>query len=422
MSLALKESVSTADAGAAENPETLPNNPAPPVDSDQADRAQSGQQATTASRRRELPWLLRHHPTLYLVLSAALAGVGYGFLLFFPALAAAMAVSLAAGFMGASSSTGWAGIALQGLLLALGAAGSYAAWRLRFLPPSGVELTAQSSPQLFKLLDELGEIFGHPRIDRVVLRDRFEVRVVSTPRNGFPFAPVRTLIVGLPVLQTLSPLDVHVLLARRLGQLSGRDGRVHSWLFLLRDLWVQYRVNCSIQQSPLSKLLWVFFRFYSPLYQGFTAAIARVSELAADRYALDSINDRDTVRGITAQAVTEDFLAQIFWPKMEALAQEGAVATLRPHSQMARVVQGGIPRDEVQAALRRVWERDEGPRSSMPALSERLDNLGYQSPLPPKALPVTAASYYLGDAWEKYAEVMDKRWQKKFQRQHSRPA
>jgi hypothetical protein len=45
----------------------------------------------------------------------------------------------------------------------------------------------------------------------------------------------------------------------------------------------------------------------------------------------------------------------------------------------------------------------------MPTLADRLDNIGYQKPLLPKPLSVTAARFYLGSACDKCIEVIDKR-------------
>lgn len=359
--------------------------------------------------RRGALRLSRYHPNAYLLLTLLAASSGYAFLLLFPTLLLSMPVALYFSLPMAGTPLQWFAVVNELMLTLVGAAGTVTIATMRFPLPSGLELDQRGFPRLFELLKELGELYGNPRIDRVILRDRFDVRIVKTPRSGFSFTTTHTLVIGLPLLLTLSPIDVHALIARRVGQLAGRHNHINSWLYYLRDLWVQYLHHFENCHSWLARPLSSFYRWYVPRYRSLALGAARWSELRADLDAIQAINDRDAVRAICGQAMIDDYLTRVFWPEVVAAASSSMKPEKMPHARMAELFQGGLPADEIAVLLRRIAARRSNPHSTMPALSERLENMGHRKALSLKPMPVSAAQFYLGKACEQYIKLMDKR-------------
>ena len=346
---------------------------------------------------------------IYTALTVVFAAAGYLFLLLFPALLVTMPVTLFHSLQSTLTTEQWFLVTVQALFLVVGAGATYAIFRLRFPLPSGLQLTQDGFPRLFELLRELGELYGEPRIDRVVLRDRFDIRIVKTPNNGFAYSTTRTLVIGLPVLLTMSPLDVHVLMARRVGQLAGKETRINSWLYFLRDMWGQYPGACEGEVSLFARPVYGFFQSYAPRYRSFSVGITRSSELQADRYALEAINDRDTARAITGQVLTDTYLTRRYWPEVLQSATRSGGSRIAPHADMERVFAGGLSEQQAQEELERI-ERGGGiRRSTMPLLLERLDSIGHLKPSLPRPLSVSAARFYLGSACDKCIAIIDKR-------------
>ncbi|HHH43404.1 MAG TPA: hypothetical protein ENK49_04630 [Gammaproteobacteria bacterium] len=358
--------------------------------------------------RRGALMLFSRQARIYRLLTL-LAGLGgYGFLLLFPALLVAMPVALFYTVQPVMSEWQWFLVTVEVLSLTIGIVMTYAITAMRFPLPSGLELTPACAPRLFELLQELIELYGVEGIDRVVLRDRFVVRVIRTPRNGFAFSTTRTLVIGLPVLLTISPLDVHVLLARRVGQLAGKGQRLDSWLYSLRDMWDQYISGCALHSPLFARPVCSFFASYAPFYRSFSVGVARSSELYADRCALQAVNDRDVVRGITGQVLTEAYLCRSYWPAVLEAGVSGSRG-LSPHADMAKVFEHGLPDEVVQGTLQQVSRKKADRRSAIPPLAERLENIGHRKPLLPRPMSVTAARFYLGGAFDRCIEVIDKR-------------
>ncbi len=359
--------------------------------------------------RRGALMLSNRQARIYRILTVMAGAGGYFFLLLFPVLLVSMPVVLYYSIQPAMSEIQWFLVTIETLFLAIGGVMTYAIFTMRFSLPSGLELTEGHFPRLFELLQELGDTYDVPCIDRVILRDRFVVRIVRTPCNGFAFSTTRTLIIGLPVLLAMSPLDVHVLLARRVGQLAGKGSRLNSWLYSLRDMWDQYLSSCTTQSSLFVRPVCSFFHSYAPFYRSFSVGAARSSELDADLYALQAISDRDVARGITGQVLTEAYLCRTYWPEVLETARVSGRPESLPHAGMAKVFEHGLSDDDVQATLERVKKGKKDRRSAMPSLADRLENIGHRKPLLPRPLPVTAARFYLGGAYDRCIEVIDKR-------------
>lgn len=359
--------------------------------------------------RRGALRLSRYHPKTYRLLTLLAALGGYLFLWLFPLLMVSMPVALYFTLPGAGAPWEWVAVVAEAILALLGTGGTLALATMRFPLPTGLELEPQGFPRLFELLKELGDIYGHPHIDRVVLRDRLDLRIVKTPHSGFSFKTRHTLVIGLPLLLTLSPIEVHALMARRVGQLAGGNDRINSWLYYLRDMWAEYLRSCENHRPWLAQPLCSFFRWYVPRYRSLSLGVARWSELEADLCAFQAINDRDTVRAICGQVMIDDYLTRVFWPEVVESTRSSMKPEKVPHARMADLFKGGLPDDEMQTLLKRAATRRSNPGSTVPSLHERLENMGHRKPLPPKPVSVSAAQFYLGNACEQCIRAIDKR-------------
>jgi len=354
--------------------------------------------------------LKEKNPRFSFSLSILTAVIGILFLLIFPFLFLTLPFELYETVIHAKELKDWIDAAILLILIGLGGAFSWAIYKLKFSVPTGLDVTKEKFPHLFKLIDELLEEFGSPRIDNIVIRDKYDIRVIKTPRSGMPFFNTRTLIIGLPVLQTMSPLYFRALLARRIGQLSTEHTPVTTRLYFLNDIWAQFKTSAKHSKNTFAKVLGYFFQMYSPLYQSVLMPLLQEEELEADSYGTDLINDRDMVECIVYEEVVTKFLENKFWPKIYHMAKRSKTPEFMPYSQMTKVVKAGITDDEISQTIQDALKVEINNPAPMPSLNARLNHLGHAKPLPPKRLSKTAAEYYLGSSLGKIIQLFDKRW------------
>ncbi len=349
-------------------------------------------------------------PRISFGLSIFIAITGILFLLMFPYLFLALPSALYDTVVHATELKDWIDAVIQLVLIGLGGAFSWSIYKLKFSLPTGLDVTKEKFPHLYKLIEELQDDFGKPRIDRIIIRDKYEIRVVKTPRSKMPFLNTRTLIIGLPVLQTMPPLYFRALLARRIGQLSTQHTPVTTRLYFLNDIWAQFKTSSRQSKNGFTKMLSYFFQLYSPLYQTLLMPLLQEEELEADSYGMDLVNDRDMVECLVYEEVVTQFLKNKFWPKIYHMAKRSKIPEFMPYSQMTKVIKAGITDDEISEAIQAALKIDMNNPAPIPALTKRLNHLGHSKPLPPKRLSKTAAEYYLGSSLGKIIQLFDKRW------------
>ncbi|VAX02568.1 hypothetical protein MNBD_GAMMA19-884, partial [hydrothermal vent metagenome] len=89
-------------------------------------------------------------------------------------------------------------------------------FQLRFPRVQGLKMSKELAPALYSLIAGVRELTKRPTIRDVVLTDQYELRIDVTPRLGFPLLMSNTLVIGMPMLQTLSEAQFRGEVMRRL--------------------------------------------------------------------------------------------------------------------------------------------------------------------------------------------------------------
>lgn len=355
-------------------------------------------------------------PQLSFGLSVFIAAFGILFLLIFPFLLITVPFDLYDTVIKAKELKDWIDAAIQLVLIGLGGAFSWAIYKLKFHLPTGLDVTEEKFPHLYKLIEELRDEFGQPKIDRVIIRDKYEIHVVKTPQNGLPFLNKTTLIIGLPVFLTMSPLYFRALLARRIGQLSTKHTPLTTRLYFLTDIWLQFASSSKHSKNIFTRILSYYFMVYTRIYQAILMPLLQDEELEADSYGMDIVHESDMAECMVYEEVVTTFLKSKFWPKIYHMARRSKTPEFMPYSQMTKVVKAGITDEEISTTVQAALKVGMHTTTQEPSLTKRLNHLGRAKPLPPKRLSKTAAEYYLGSSLGKIIQLFDKRWLAKLQK------
>jgi hypothetical protein len=334
----------------------------------------------------------------YMVAAAALALAGYGWLLLFPLLV------LAGVSGGYEALTGQPAVAWSRLLIwsAVTAGAALVSWRMaRFRPalPAGILLDRNKAPALYELLDELCRHYRRPGIDRVMVSGEFVLEIVKTPYTSLPVWSMNTLVIGLPLIQSLSPTQFHCSLARRLGQFSKHNNPLGNWLYQLRRIWPQYAIATEAADPGILPVQW-FFRVFAPLYERLSLPAARLDELTADSYAMETCSDEEVLDTITTETVCRLYLEEKYWPTYRKLTTRVRAILPKPHVGMASVLRTGLQGDRGQEWLMKAIEREPRLDDPMPSLGKRVENIGHRKPRMSGIAPESAATVFLDSAIE----------------------
>lgn len=349
---------------------------------------------------QQLEKYARVNPSGYNLRVALLAGLGFGYIFFVFALLCTIFW-----FLGLKEISFFLVLAIAQLLHA------------GYATPKGVKLTRQEAPELFALIDELTTALKTPKFHHIILDSQLNAGVLQVPRLGILFIGWQQnyLILGLPLMQSLSPEQFRAIVAHELGHLSGNHSRFSGWIYQLRHTWFNLVNRFESNGQGGSLLFSKFFNWYEPFFRAYSFVLARNNEYEADRCAAELAGTHNAAQALINLEIKSHYLQENFWRnfyKQEVNNPEP------PDNTITKMVQElAEPISESDAKLWLYWGLSEktSHEDTHPCLRDRLSAFGYlptgyDLPLPPVIKP-TAAEYFFSESLPKFAQSLDIKWQ-----------
>jgi membrane protein implicated in regulation of membrane protease activity len=348
-------------------------------------------------------------PRVYLALAVLLALLGYGYLFAFPAAA----VVFLGRAMFYATRWEWYAVTLHVLSTIVCVILSFSLTRVRPAPPDKQLLSENQAPKLFQLIEHVRTSYRAPRLVQVAVDDELDVKLVRTPRGGYPLFFTYSLILGLPALQLLTPLHFKGLLIRRLGQAAGHNHRLLRWLSMWRDVGPALQAACQDWRRAESIVVKLFFFWYAPLYRWWSTPVARLYELHSDKYMMDSINDRDVAELLAAQLIARRYLKERYFPGLLTMARKRPNPPPIAYSGLDRLFNRYWSSVDAKQWLQQAFVSAVRPGDTRPALARRLVEIGHYNPRLPSPLRQAASRVLLQGFLKQALAKQDGLWMRK---------
>ena len=354
--------------------------------------------------------LAKRHQSVYLIIVLAAAVIGYAYLLFSPAVVLTAFYFLHELIPAVKTSQDWVTIGLITLTAILFMYSSVRTVQLKFSHVKGLKLTKEMTPDLYEVISEVRSHYKRPAIKNVVLTEKFECRIESIPRLGIPIASFNTLVIGLPLLQTLSPEDFRCELSRCIGQHSKIIPSLTLFVYKSRNLWDMYNESLGKNKKfGTSPLRW-FFKTYSRLYKLITAPAIRMEELEADLFALEYRHDTEVFNALKSKAISERFLASHYWAGVRNMVMKHPNISIKPFANIEKSVRSEAAQANRKKWLHEAYTAKHKPGDIMPGFRQRMDHMGHGKIKTIPVLGMNSAEKYLGDTRKNIIPIIDKLW------------
>jgi Zn-dependent protease with chaperone function len=153
---------------------------------------------------------------------------------------------------------------------------------VRLPAPRGREITRAQAPALFAALDDMRAKMGGPRFHHVLVVNDLNAAVVQRPAFGLVGWPRNYLLLGLPLLECMTPIEAMAVVAHEYGHLAGSHGRFSAFIYRLRHTWGTLQAHMDHFQGWLARLVAPLVRWYAPYFNAYTYVLARADEYNAD--------------------------------------------------------------------------------------------------------------------------------------------
>ena len=341
-------------------------------------------------------------PWLYKMRVLALALLGYGYIAFMLVglLLTSVISVVALKALGAKLALGL--LVLMWMVLK-------ALW-VKLDAPQGRRVTQKEAPELFAMINQLRKGLKAPRFHRVLITDDFNACVVQTPRLGV-FGWYRNyLVIGLPLMKTLSEEQFRAVLAHEFGHLAGGHGRVSNWIYRLRLSWHRL-IDSLVGEGRFGTFLFRrFFNWYVPYFTAYSFPLARANEYEADAAAARLTSPQAIAEALTAVNVVGRYLDERYWSDIHRSASDLPRPAFAPYGSLADKVSGGLQDQPVADWVEHALQRETSSDDTHPALADRLRAL-QQGPLLSLPGPDARADRLLGPALSTITEELDCRWE-----------
>ena len=280
---------------------------------------------------------------------------------------------------------------------------------VRLDPPQGRLLTSAECPELFRLIESLRLKGGAPRLDRVLLTGDFNAAIVQHPRFGIFGGTRNYLMLGLPLLQSLSLLEFQAVVAHEFGHLSGAHGRFGAWIYRLRTGWARLLAALQKHGHWGAALFTRFFNWYAPLFGAYSFVQARQQEYEADRMSVAAVGREATASALLRVNMQGEFLAETFWPSIFKRADADPAPVMSPFSILGPSMKLRDPNATPDRSLAKALTMRTGYGDTHPCLADRLKAIAVE-PYVPDVIQSSAADALLGTAVESLRRELDERW------------
>jgi Zn-dependent protease with chaperone function len=355
----------------------------------------------------------RERPRLYLARIVGLVILAYGYLLLVLLGTLALSLLMIAMVIAAPATIKLALLGLVvfgGLFLAV-----LRGLRVRLDPPTGRPVTREQAPRLFALLDELRAALDCQPFHHVLLVNDLNAAVVQIPRLGIFGWHRNYLVLGLPLLTSLSPEEFRAVLAHEFAHSSRGHGRFGNWLYRVRQTWAQVIGQMVRQRTRWSWVLTKFLDWFWPKFSGHTFVLARANEYVADAGAVRLAGAENIGRALVRLRVDAALLGEKFWPEIFARANDSELPPADVMAELQQALQRGPNETDGARWLRQAFLLETSNADTHPSLKDRLRAIGWpatelDTPALPPPFRTSAAEHFLGSETSAVARQLSQEW------------
>lgn len=286
---------------------------------------------------------------------------------------------------------------------------------VRFEKPEGRVLLRSEVPELYAEVDRMSRELKAPRVDSIIVDEKFNAAMLQLPRLGIFGWHENILIVGLPYMMACTPEEFRSTIAHELGHLSGGDSRFSGWVYRVVKIWGSLVEKLEEKKQFGSSLFKKFFDKFYPYYSAYTFVLRRANEYSADRASVQLTGAEVSAASLYKSHVLGTYLSEVFWPKQYSAAQR----IPNPPSMypvLERFLKEGLPERDVQRWGQAELAEQTGLTDTHPSLSDRLQAIQNEPDAP--RIPAwqelrgsSAAEHFLGSMYKLLLQDTDNGWQ-----------
>ena len=281
---------------------------------------------------------------------------------------------------------------------------------VRVDPPAGIHISKNEAPELFSIIDDLKKKLNSPNFHHVLITDDFNAAVVQRARLGLLGWYQNYLIIGLPLMQSLTVEQLTAVLAHEFGHLSKNHARTANWIYRQRIRWEQLFILIEQNSSKVDIIFRPFLKRFVPYFATYSFPIARANEYEADKISVNLTSAETVAETLTTVNVIGHYLEEEYWPKIFNQVETLALPKLSPYMNYVQQLSDYVLHKETDHWLTYSLSLCTSFEDTHPSLSDRLNAID-QTAQVKFAQHGDTAERLLGTCYAGIVSAFDQKWQ-----------
>lgn len=247
---------------------------------------------------------------------------------------------------------------------------------VKFKPQPGIRLKRDEAPKLFEEVEGIATRLGAPKPNEIRVDNQLNAAAYQRPRLGILGFYENSLLLGMPLLLSLTPDEARSVIAHEFGHFSGQHGRFGAWAYRVTETWSQLRDNLNASGGRGAWLFAGFVQWFYPRFAALTFVLRRQHEYDADRSAADVAGAAVAARTLMKFPFLDKNLSEAFWEPFYEQVRLVAAPPAHAFAGMPEALKKAPGKAEVEEALKRALSEKTDYNDTHPCLSDRLRSLG----------------------------------------------
>jgi Zn-dependent protease with chaperone function len=246
-------------------------------------------------------------------------------------------------------------------------------------PPHGVilDLKKRDNSQIRDILQDISKKVGSVEIDSVVMTADVNAAVIQVPKFGIFGKKQNFLILGLPLMLSLSSEQFKAVLAHEFAHLSTNELSLNNWLYRLVTTYKYLQEN-ALKDNKIDLYVWLFLRWYVPLLDVHSFVLRRINEYEADRLAANITGTKNFANALMSIEIVQHYLNEKFWPSIYKDRGMQPEPPANIFELMGKSIATECDPIDIQRWLKYSLNKQTNLSDTHPCLADRLLALGYR--------------------------------------------
>jgi Zn-dependent protease with chaperone function len=268
------------------------------------------------------------------------------------------------------------GFAMFGILK-----GFFKALFLKFPKPEGVLINREEHEKLYRIIEEIRKVTDSPNIDFIILTTDFNAAIVERPSLGVLGFYKRYLLIGMPLIISLSEEELKAVIAHECGHLSRSHGKSNLRLHRAHSLWESIAREFDKEKSRGSFFVNWFITRYIPALNSVYFNMSKNNEYEADNISLKVVEKQTFANALAKTDLYSYYMDSKFWPRIGKLNDTEEKPIEDVYFRMEEETYKVSSDELVNRSLEALMDYRSLPHSTHPSYIERVEAIKAESPI-----------------------------------------